>query len=99
MAIIRERHKKSEQNTDERQGVKQHKQAEKQISRPSNRFDRVSTQSAHHTDRVHTVIAGGITQNNHKESPHRDREWEHNMSRCRHQKEFTLLKGSVTGLD
>ena len=48
---------------------------------------------------MHTVIAGGITQNNHKESPHRVREWEHNMSRWRHQKEFTLLKGSVTGLD
>ena len=62
LAIIRERHKKSGQNTDERQGVKQHKQAEKQISRPSHRFDRVSTQSAHgHRGRNHTEQSQRVT--------------------------------------
>ena len=69
------------------------------ISKQRSKFQDHHTGLTESPHRVHTVIAGGITQNNHKESPHRVREWEHNMSRWRHQKEFTLLKGSVTGLD
>ena len=84
-----------EGETETREWHKQHKQVEKRDSRPL-----LMQETEHHTGLSYRVITSNLSAQrvciqstaiarfNHTVLPHRVREWEHSMRRCRHKKEF-----------